>query len=281
MKKLSLQTNIKTLRVSLVIFILTLMSLFLFSFTIRKINNDFLAQLGITKAEADQKIVNGFLHGYVDAYGVRNVKNILVGNRSAVVKELLNYAKTYASSEAFKKAYNALKQNEKPTQNKIQTPDEMRKETIEQYKKSIADLEITVKKADANTKPVFEKILADARKELKNAEDPNNKSILSYTKNYPQMLKDMQTSYDAQITDWELKYPTNQLIYIKRSLQKFLDETKDIDFGASLTDKGGKKVFTNPNYESRSKQWKMAFRAGKEVIDPARIFVQQWLEEIK
>jgi hypothetical protein len=63
--------------------------------------------------------------------------------------------------------------------------------------------------------------------------------------------------------------------------QKFLEETKDIDFAASLRDKGGKKVFTNPNYESKDKQWKMAFRAGKEVIDPARIFVQKWLEEIK
>jgi uncharacterized protein YicC (UPF0701 family) len=221
MKKLSLQTNIKTLRVSVVVFLLTLLSLFFFSFTVRKINNDFLAQLGITKTEADQKIANGLLNGYVDAFGVKNVKNILVGNRSAVVKELLNYAKAYSSSAAFKKAYNDLKESNKPTQNKTQTPDEMRKEMIQQYKKSIADLEITLKKADANTKPVFEKILADAKKELKNAEDPNNKAILNYTKNYPQMLKDMQTSYDAQIADWELKYPTNQLIYIKRYLQKF------------------------------------------------------------
>jgi hypothetical protein len=45
--------------------------------------------------------------------------------------------------------------------------------------------------------------------------------------------------------------------------------------------KNGKKVFVNRAYESKNNRWKMAFRAGKEVVQPARAFVQQWLGEIK
>ncbi len=63
--------------------------------------------------------------------------------------------------------------------------------------------------------------------------------------------------------------------------EKFLDEMSNIDFDAALTEKNGKQLFVNPDYERKSNRWKMAFRAGKEVIEPARIFVQQWADEIK
>ena len=39
--------------------------------------------------------------------------------------------------------------------------------------------------------------------------------------------------------------------------------------------------FVKKAYEDKSKQWKMAFRAGKEVVEPAREFVQNWVQEIK
>ena len=61
-----------------------------------------------------------------------------------------------------------------------------------------------------------------------------------------------------------------------------MDETKNIDFNAELTLKNGKQVFVNPEYEKqKGYYWKMAFRSGKEVVLPARAFVQQWLDEIK
>jgi hypothetical protein len=64
-------------------------------------------------------------------------------------------------------------------------------------------------------------------------------------------------------------------------LQQFLDETKDIDFSAELVERNGKKYFANKAYEQKSSRWKMAFRAGREVVEPARVFVKQWLTEIK
>ncbi len=54
-----------------------------------------------------------------------------------------------------------------------------------------------------------------------------------------------------------------------------MNETKVIDFNAGLTTKNGEKIFVNPDYERKGNRWKMAFRAGKEVVEPSREFVQK------
>lgn len=281
MKKLSLNQLIICLRVCVIAFVLAVLSLFLFSFTVHKFGDDFLKQLGITKSAADEKITGSILGGYLDAYGVKNAKNIATGNRAAIAKDLLTYTKQYVKGVAFVKQYSALKESRKPQLNKTQAPEEMQRETIASYKKSVTDMEATVKTADASMKPIFEKVLIDAGKQLKEAEDPNNKSFVSYKKNYPELVNSNKQNYEKQLADWENEYPSNHLLFVKKRLQQFLDETKDIDFAAELTVKNGKKIFVNRAYESKGNRWKMAFRAGKEVVEPARAFVQQWMEEIK
>ncbi|GAB2831893.1 hypothetical protein [Ferruginibacter profundus] len=281
MQKTSLHGLVTVLRVCIITFILAIISLVLFSFTIDKMNEDFLKQLGISKTEADKKITGSILGGYINAYGIKNTANIAIGNRSAIAKDLLAYTRQYVNTEAFKKEYAALKANYKPKENKVQTPEEMRKETIEMYKKSIAETEASLKRSDASLKPVFENVLTESRKQLKEAEDPNNKTIANYTKNYPQLVKSNQQSNERSLQEWEARYPTNHLLFVKQRLIKFLEETKDIDFGAELTLKNNRKVFVNPVYEkNKGYYWKMAFRAGKEVVEPARAFVTEWAKEI-
>ena len=68
---------------------------------------------------------------------------------------------------------------------------------------------------------------------------------------------------------------------VTKGLLEFMEATKDIDFGAELKTVNGKKKFVNPEYERKDSRWKMAFRAGKEVVEPAREFVQKWIDEIK
>jgi hypothetical protein len=281
MKKMSLTNLLSVLRACIVIFILALISLFLFSFTVQKIQADFFKELGINKTEADKKISGSILGGYLDAYGARNVKNIALGNRTAVVNDLLNYVKQQVNSASFKNEYSALKESNKPTENKPKTPEDIRKETVDAYKKSVAQMEETIKKADAKYKPMFEKTLEESKKLLKDAEDPNNKNMAGYAKAYPDMVKASQGSYAGQLKQWEEQYPANHMLFVKQRLQQFLEETRDIDYAAQLTIKNGKQVFLNPAYEKKSNRWKMAYRAGKEVVEPARVFVQQWIAEIK
>lgn len=157
----------------------------------------------------------------------------------------------------------------------------MRAEAVANQKKGIAQMEETIKKADAANKPIFEKVLIAAKEDLKKVEDPNSKHNAAYAKNYEQAVKQNQQNYDRQIADWETKYPSNHLLYVKKRLQEFLNETADIDFDAELITKNDKKYFVNRAYESKDNRWKLAFRAGKDVITTARTFAEKWMNEIK
>jgi hypothetical protein len=257
-------------------------SLALFSFTIVKMNGEFLKQLGISKTEADQKITGSILGGYLNQYGIRNAKNIAVGNRAAVTKDLLLYTKQFVNSTTFIKEYNTMRENEKPKTYLIETPEAMRSNQINMLKKSVSETEANIKTADASIKKIFEDVLVSTKQQLKEAEDPNNKTFVNYKKNYPDMLKSAETSNKQRLQEWEAKYPVNQLLFVKKRLQNFLTNTADIDFDAALITKNNKSYFVNPLYEKQKGiYWKMAFRAGKEVVLPAREFVQQWLDEIK
>jgi hypothetical protein len=280
MKKFSENSFIIHLRIGIVTLVLVSVSAFLFSFSGAKATGDFFKELGITKTEADKKIFSSLLIGYLDQSGVRNAKNILIGNRSAVAKDLLTYTKKQASSPDFIKEYNAMRENYKPKPATVETPEEMQKNTIALYKKSVADMEVSLKKADASMKPIFENVLAEGKKQLKEVEDPNNKTFANYKKNYPELVKATEASNQRQLAEWEKKYPVNHLLFIKTRLQTFLEETKDIDFDAELFEKNGKKYFTNKDYERKGNRWKLAYRAGRQVVEPARAFVQEWIAEI-
>ena len=256
-------------------------TLFLFSFSFKNSAGDFLQQLGISKTAADQKITNSLLGGYLDQYGLQNAKNIAVGNRAAIAAELLTYTKQYVHCTAFQNEYKQLRDNNKPTLTTIQTPEEMRTGLILQYKKSLAETETNMKKADSSMKKIFTPILSTLRQELKNAEDPANATIAGYKENYPEMVRSLEAANLQRLAEWEQQYPAKQAAFIKQRLQQFLEETAGIDFNAQLIEKNGKKYFANPAYEHRGNRWKLAFRAGKEVVEPARAFVKTWLEEIK
>jgi hypothetical protein len=260
---------------------IAILSFSLFSFTSNTLADDFLKQLGISKTDADSKITNSLLFGSLDQYGLRNAKNIATGNRVAVVKDLLSYSKKQVNSSAFIKEYNVLRESKKPEKNSLQSPEELQKQMIQEAKKVVAESETNLKNADANLKKVFEDVLIESKKQLKLAEDPNNKIIMNYRKNYERGAKDSEAGYNRLLTEWEAEYPVNHLQFVKKRLQQFLDETNNIDFSAELITKNGKKYFVNKAYESKGNRWKMAFRAGKEPVEAVRSFMQQWIVEIK
>jgi len=275
----------KPLRLPAMLFFTTVLLLFsyllLCSFAANKMADDFLKQLGISKPSADDKITNSILGGSVDLYGVKNARSIALGNRKAVMLDLLSYTKKHVNSPAFVKQYNEMRERFRPEVYTPQTPEQMKAENIARAKEMVAQMEETLKKADASMKTIFQKSVDEAKKYQKEAEDPNNKQYLRYAKNYDRAVQEAKESNAASLANFLRKYPDNHLLYVKVRLQEFLDETKDVDFGAELVARNGKKYFVNKTYESKSSRWKMAFRAGKEVVEPAREFVQKWIDEIK
>ena len=274
--------NILTVIVNLVLASVLLLSIFLLnSFTTHRIGEDFMKQLGISKNAADDKISNSILGGSLDAYGLKNAKNIVSGNRGQIAKDLLVYTKTYLSSPGFTNDYQTLKANNKPKKDVVKTPAEVKSEYLASIKKMIADSEKGLKDANSTMKPIYENMVTEGKKQLKEAESPNNPYFTSYEKNYPQLLKDIDTRHENLIQDWESVYPADPNQFIKRRLEEFLKVTSDIDYNAELVTKNGKKYFVKKEYENKDNRWKMAFRAGQEVVEPARALVQQWIAEMK
>lgn len=271
-----------TILANLIVSAALLMSVFMLnSFSIHHIGDDFMKQLGITKTAADEKISGSVLSGSLDAYGLKNIKNVVLGDRAQIAKDLLVYTKQYLASDAFKKEYEKLKQDNKPTRDPVKTPAEMKDDYIVAVKKMITSSEEGLKKNNASMKTAYEKMLADGKKELAETESGKNKNLVAYEKNYPQLVKDMDAMHEARIAEWEKNFPSDPSHFVKRRLEQFIVETSDIDYNAQLVTKGGVKYFVKSEYESKGDRWKMAFRAGKEVVEPAKAFVNQWISEIK
>lgn len=254
----------------------------LVSFTTRKMYEDMLSKLGLTRQDADTRISQSLLSGSLNYYGIHNLHNIATGDRAAIVKDLAVYAKQYASSEAFKKDYVQLRERNKPqAPQKMKTAEEMRAEMIGIASNNIKKFEADLKTSNEQMKRINEQMLAESRKMLKEYEDPNNEILKTYAENYKESERIQQEAYQNQLKEWEAQYPTSQLAFVKTRLQEFLSATEGIDFNAALTERNGKKYFTEAKYEHKDGRWKMGYRAGKDAVESARAFARQWLAELK
>ena len=74
----------------------------------------------------------------------------------------------------------------------------------------------------------------------------------------------------------ETALPANHVQLVKARLEEFLKESATVDFNAQLNGN----VFANTEYERKSHQWKMYYRAGKAVIETAQAEVKAWLDDI-
>lgn len=134
----------------------------------------------------------------------------------------------------------------------------------------------------SDQKTMFEDVVKQLKQQLKDIDDPNNTMYSPEMDTYIKQGYDMQVeTYKAQVAEWEKTYPLNNpKPMIKSWINEFLEKSKDIDFNAQLKTEKGKQIFVNPTYERKDYQWKLYFRAGKEPVETARTFAQQWLKEL-
>lgn len=94
----------------------------------------------------------------------------------------------------------------------------------------------------------------------------------------PNPMKMIDKAIDKQVNkgDDDKKMPADPNELIKKRLEKFMEISATVDFEATLNGY----QFANPEYEKKSDQWKMCYRAGKAVISAAREEVAKWLKEL-
>jgi hypothetical protein len=282
MEQRILKIVLMQLRVVAITLVLAVCSFFFFSFSVtEKLYNDIWKQLGLSRQQADKDISASVMGGYLNYYNARNFKNIALGDRAEIARELSAYAKLYLGSETFKKEYAQMRADARPEPPKApKTREEIHKIESAKMKKSLADMEETMKKVDANMKKALQPTLEMMRKQVKEYEDPNSKTMDMLVKGEEWEHQSAVKRHEERMKQWHTDFPENPNKIIKKRLEELLKVTADVDFKAELKEKYGKKVFVNPEYENKSTEWKQAFRAGKEATDAARAFAQQWLKEL-
>jgi hypothetical protein len=284
MKPRTFNQNLTWLRICISLFLLAIISLFLFSFTVsRKLGDDVWKQLGLTQVQGTEKIKNSFLDNYFETYGLKNAKNLAAGNKVAIAKDLLAYAKKYINSPTFKSDYEKARAQAKPQPytSVRHTKDQLRQWEVEKVEKNIKRTQEVLKTSEGEMKKTMQMVLDSHNKNLKDLKDPNSKTIEMMYQDEARREEDDKKRYQENLKNWEKNYPADHKEIIRSRLKKYLDIATTVDFDAQLTEKYKKKVFVDQKYEYKPDDWKKIFRAGKEVYDVTRPFAEQWLKELQ
>ncbi len=243
--------------------------------------NDVFQQMKFPKGEAPGEAVNAFIYGHVNYHRVKDVfKAAPPATRAAMTEQVLVWTKAYVSSPQFASAYAKFRAESKPegeassasVDQELAQRRAERKAELERMKKEIAAMPAEYRKmAEEGYKAAVE-----ASKEYDTPE-------------YRKMEREAliaERAGDAsdnqeRVAQWERNWPADPRALVKRRLTEFLSATANVDYGAQLVAKGGKKRFANAAYEGKPDTWKLAYRAGKEPTDKARAFAQAWLAELK
>lgn len=269
------------LRLTAIAVLLTLSAAFLLSFKAARSYSDVWQQLGLTERDGAEHIKQSFIYGYLQYAGISKARHIALGDRATVAKDMLAFARTYLKGEDFRKAYTQLRTSNKPQEpSKPQTEAEIRKKSIDGIREGIANTEKSMKTVNADMKKILQESLAMLQNQLKEYEDPNNEMLKLIAQSGVQNYEYQLSAYKEDLKKWEKEYPADPAPFVKQRLQQMLDATKDIDYNAQLTERNGKKYFAKAEYERKNPHWKMGFRAGREVTETARAFVQQWIGEL-
>jgi hypothetical protein len=105
--------------------------------------------------------------------------------------------------------------------------------------------------------------------------NPDSKTKLGL----PKFGKIISNKIDNQVDkgENEKKYPQDPTDMIRKRLTDFLAISSTVDFDAALT---SARTFVKPEYEKKSSEWKMCYRAGRSVVEAARVEAQKWLDEL-
>ncbi|MEJ1242344.1 hypothetical protein WBG78_29615 [Chryseolinea sp. T2] len=252
------------------------------SFTYATLPGKFWSQLGISEARGTENIRKSFIEGYVYTYGASAAKKIATGDRVAVANDAMAYAKSYVTTPEFQDAYKQAREQQKPAAPApARTKEEIQAAQIATIEKSIADTEKSMKGLSAEMQESMKDVIKMFNEQLQDYKNPESEMLNYMAEGEKFNHQTAMQTYETNLATWQKTYPENYQSMIKTRLETFLAVTADVDYNAAVHDAYGLKKFNNPAYEKKSDEWKMAYRAGKPVVDAAREFATVWLKELK
>jgi len=255
----------------------------LFSFVVAdRLAEDIWKRLGINRQECTEKVSQSFISGYLQYAGVRNVKSLALNDRTAVARDLVTFARQYLNSPTFKAEYDKTRASYRPTEpeDRTLTKEQLRKKEIDKLKESVQNMEKVSKTLPADMQKSYQTSIEMYRKTIKDYENPSNKTIeMMYQNQLAERDRDLKHFKD-DTKKWETEFPADYKQFVRARLQHYLDVAGTVDFSAELVEKGGKMRFVNQIYQSKNSEWKMIYRAGKDVYEQTKTFIDQWMKEL-
>ncbi|HYK89436.1 MAG TPA: hypothetical protein VE398_11740 [Acidobacteriota bacterium] len=242
-----------------------------------------LASLGIKEAEARKEIAYALPAGRVPWYlAAKAFKAAPAAARPKLVTDALNWIKSYVESPAFKSEYENQRRQKAPAPpaDKGSIDDQIAKQRAEQ-RKSIDEMKKNVAKMPPEMQKQMEQTVRQMEEQAdRSAKDPKMTAMLRQS--FELQHAEERKSYELHAKQYEQSYPADPKVLVARRLKEFLELSKDIDFNARLASTpSGKKRFVDPKLEARSDNWKTCFRAGRETVEAARAFAQEWLKQLE
>ena len=243
------------------------------------LSGDVLSQIGCSSDVAKNAILDNFVNSSLNPPSCGGVyKTISATERTSIVNQLFAFIKTYVNSEEFRSKYKAEHESEKPT--------EPAKEEISSNEDQT---QLLLKGMEEQLNSPY--LNAEQKEELKKSIETMKQTVS--TPEYKQMAQQItetnqkssqeeyekkMVEYKSDLAEWE---KLNDIKYmLKKRLNAFLELTSNINFDAKLVKQFDKWKFEDEGLESKSREWKMCFRCGRETISAARVCATNWLKEL-
>ncbi len=243
-----------------------------------------LKKLGISEDEARQSVWYSLSGGYFSYPAKPSLKQVPPAQRAALVTLIGKFARAYAESDSFLENYRKYREERKPTPPDAPTTAEQDRQAMkEQYQRSIKETEEVMSSMPLEQKRAMEETLNMMKEQLKALDNPDNPMFSKEVNSIKQQgYQAERQDYNSRLAVWIKSYPESPNQMIQLRLKQFLSESAGVDFDAKLKRRAdGKMIFENPAYESKPPQWKLCYRLGRETVEAARSFANQWLNDIE
>lgn len=250
---------------------------------------DVLQQLKLSRQEAEGFVEKTVEYGHLSYPS--SARFLPVESRLEVTRDIIEFARVYTNSAAFKAVYAQWWKEQEPP--KPLTVDERLKRAEkedgrvgEQGNEAVNNLREQIKQTtDPQMKKSLQEALDAYLETQQQMQTPEMKQMMTNAavmqkKQFEEDYKTENEKYKILYEQWQAKKDSK--VIIRQLLKNYLATVKTVDFNAAtMQNSYGKKVFVNPEYQAKPADWKLCFRAGKQVNEAARPLVEQWLHELE
>ncbi|UWZ86237.1 hypothetical protein [Occallatibacter riparius] len=240
-----------------------------------------LSKFGVNLNELKPQVVESLRNGFIPAYPNRKAYQAApVAARVAFVNEAMAWAKAYTESAAFKADYDKRRIAAKPAAPEAKgSADDQYNKLLADQRKSLEEMKKNVAQMSADMQKQMQPVIKQMEETIeKTAKDPQMAGIMKNS--YSAQATSDEEHYKKELARYEKEFPADPKVLITKRLREFIALCNDVNFDAKLVGTGTNMRFADQQYEQKSDQWKLLYRAGKEPTEAARAYAANWLKQL-